>query len=239
MFSRKFFGGVAVGAAILAAAICQASASTFTDGEFNAPPGSAPFQTIDAGGSLGVWTVGTPAGASVPGSVDFINGYWQSPPTGGNSVDLDGLTPGSISQTFTSAGGTDVLSFYLSGNPDGIQAGDPNAKELQVTISTSTGYYTYTLNPLTNSKGNMEWAYETLAFSGGGSTTVTFTSLDNTPPYTGYSGFYGPVVGGIGITPIPAALPLFAGGLGLLGLVTRRRKRNGGAAVPSRLGLAA
>jgi hypothetical protein len=30
----------------------------------------------------------------------------------------------------------------------------------------------------------------------------------------------------VAATPIPAALPLFAGGLGLMGFLARRRKRN-------------
>ena len=34
-------------------------------------------------------------------------------------------------------------------------------------------------------------------------------------------------------TPLPAALPLFAGGLGMIGLLTRRRKRNAAAFAPA------
>ena len=34
-------------------------------------------------------------------------------------------------------------------------------------------------------------------------------------------------------TPIPGAIPLFAGGLGLMGLFSRRRKRKHGAAIPA------
>jgi hypothetical protein len=39
------------------------------------------------------------------------------------------------------------------------------------------------------------------------------------------------VNGEIGITPIPASLPLFAGGLGLIGLLSRRRKQKAAAAI--------
>src|SRR5664279_1282581 len=34
-------------------------------------------------------------------------------------------------------------------------------------------------------------------------------------------------------TPLPAALPLFAGGLGMIGLLAKRRKRNNAAAIPA------
>jgi hypothetical protein len=35
----------------------------------------------------------------------------------------------------------------------------------------------------------------------------------------------GPSLGNVSATPLPAALPLFASGLGALGLIARRRKR--------------
>jgi choice-of-anchor C domain-containing protein len=231
MFSQRWIGGGVVGAAMLAAAVSQASATTVPDGEFDAPPGTAPFQTVFFGNSLGTWTVGSGSTDTGSGSIDFINGYWQSPPGGGNSVDLDGDSPGSISETVTAPVGSDVLYFYLSGNPDG----QPGIKQLSVTIGGLSQTFSYTLDAIGhNSEADMYWVLESLAFTGTGSPiTLTFESLDSNSPY-------GAAVGGISIdpTPLPAALPLFAGGLGLIGLVTRRRKRNGVSMSSSEVGLA-
>ncbi|QOZ59540.1 hypothetical protein XH86_12955 [Bradyrhizobium guangdongense] len=55
-------------------------------------------------------------------------------------MDLDGNSPGSISQTLTNlAAGNYAITFYLSGNPDG----QPPTKTVQVGI-TGAGSQTYT-----------------------------------------------------------------------------------------------
>src|SRR6185437_3576563 len=106
---------ILVSAAVIAIAGFAASAANaaiIVDGDFTATPEVDPFQTLSSGASFGPWTV-------TSGSIDLIGNYWQAPPTGGHSVDLDGVAPGAISQTFTAPAGTYELSFYLSGNPDG------------------------------------------------------------------------------------------------------------------------
>ena len=59
-----------------------------------------------------------------------------------------------------------------------------------------------------------------------GSDTLTIGFRDD-PAYIGFDNFS---VTSVNATPLPATLPLFAGGLGLLGLVARRRKKKGIAA---------
>jgi hypothetical protein len=60
---------------------------------------------------------------------------------------------------------------------------------------------------------------------------ATLTGFDNTPGFfsltsQGTSGTNVSFSTTVNATPLPAALPLFAGGLGVIGLVARRRKRN-------------
>lgn len=185
------------------------AANLIIDGDFVNAPTSGGYTTYTSVSSFGPWNV-------TSGSVDLINTYWQSPsavPNGG-SVDMDGLSPGTITQNFVAPAGNYALTFDLSGNPDG----QPSTKTLQVTVGSVTQTYTYTIG--TNSHGNMQYAPETLDFtSPGGGLTLTFASLDTNSPY-------GPVVGDVSVlsaTPLPAALVLFGSGLFGLFLVARRR----------------
>ena len=95
----------------------SAQANLIANGNFSSSCQDANFCTYAAGDSTDVpgWTVSQ-------GSIDLITHYWQAPPTGGNSIDLDGFFQrgGIASTTFGTTTGSDYqLTFWLSGNPDG------------------------------------------------------------------------------------------------------------------------
>jgi choice-of-anchor C domain-containing protein len=202
-------------AAVMLGATSQASANLVADGDFTVPPVAGDFSTIDAGGTIGPWSVDT-------GSVDLIGNYWQAPPLGGGSVDLDGNAPGSISQSLDLSAGKYSLSFYLSGNPDGL----PSTKTVEVTIGGVTKTFTFTIGG--NSKSSMNWALETLAFTwGGGDTALDFISMDTGSPYGG-------VIGDVDLeaAPLPSTWSMAIIGFAGLGfLAYRRTKRDSAAAV--------
>jgi hypothetical protein len=160
-------------------------------------------------------------------SVDLIGNYWQAPPSGGGSVDLNGNQPGAISQTFN-ANGTYKLSFFLSVNPDGTSA----TNTVDVSVGNKTNVQkTYTLAG-TNTKSNMNYILETLFFTASGSTTLTFASADLPSPFP--TGAFGPVIGGVDVsaTPLPGAILLF-GSILAGGSLLLRRRRSGATTTPA------
>ena len=76
------------------------------------------FEQLNAGDtSIDGWTVDA-------GSVDWVGTYWPAQ-DGSMSIDMSGLEPGTLSQTFaTTIGNTYTVSFYLSGNPAGPPDGE-------------------------------------------------------------------------------------------------------------------
>jgi choice-of-anchor C domain-containing protein len=212
-------------AALFAVTSSQASANLISDGDFNNSNPS--FQTIGAPSSFGPWTV-------TNGSVDLIGGYWQSPsgpnfPSGTNgSVDLDGNSPGAISQTLSLAAGSYELSFYLSGNPDG----PPPTKQVGVSVGNQNDVvFAYTIGGNTHS--NMNYELETLFFTVSGPTALTFASLD-TYVVPGYGPTpYGPVIGGVDVsaTPLPSTWSMLVIGFAGLGFFACRGNRKGSAAI--------
>ena len=186
-----------------------ASAANVADGNFSEGAFAGGFQTIGGGSSIGPWTVSS-------GSVDLIGSYWQAPPTGGYSIDLDGNGPGAISQSLGLAAGHYELSFYLAGNPDG---GD-SLKSLTVSVGDASQSFSFLTTG--HSSGNMGYALETLDFTVTGATTLTFQSNDVNSPW-------GPAIGGVSIAavvPEPGSMALLLAGLGLVGVMAKRRARS-------------
>jgi choice-of-anchor C domain-containing protein len=190
-----------------------AHANLISNGNFASSCGSGTYCTYSAGDSTSIsgWTVG---GASV----DLITGYWQAPPGGGNSVDLDGLADGSVQTSFGTNTGTQyTLSFELSGNPDG---GNP-IKTVEVDVAGIIQTFTFDTSAMGNSHSDMKWVLETLVFTATGSITdLKFLSLDDP------SSSYGAVIGNVSVVPVPEPGTMALLGVGLLAMGAYARRWN-------------
>jgi choice-of-anchor C domain-containing protein len=218
----------------LVALAMPAAADIDINGLFNNGPSNPSYDTVFAGGLIGSaglpqWTVinGGPVGnTDSNGSVDWIGTFWNPPVgVGGYTVDLDGNSPGGIEQAVaTVIGQTYLLSFYLSGNPDG----PPSTKSLQVNADSNQTTLSYTV-PFGATEPNLTWTQESFQFTAtNSSTNISFVSLDpltenNAPPA------FGPVLAGVSLAAVPEAgfyaYLLFALGTGALLVFVRRTLR--------------
>jgi choice-of-anchor C domain-containing protein len=182
---RRTGFGIAIGTVAALALSGGALAFTgLTNGSFENgayADGGSGFEQLNAGDtSITGWTVDA-------GSVDWIGGYW-TPEQGQMSLDLSGTEAGTISQTFdTTIGNTYTVSFFLSGNPDGL----PTTKTLNVTATgAAPASYTY---DVTGTRTNMNWAQESYEFlATSASTTLSFVSTT--------AGAFGPALDDVVVT---------------------------------------
>ena len=187
-----------------------ASASLVSDGNFTAAGTPSTYTTFNKGQTMGGWSV-------VAGSVDLIGEYWQSPPGGGNSVDMAGNSSGTISQTISDlvVGQEYKLTFALSGNPDG----QPGVKELGIGLTVGGGFpyaFSYTIGA--NSRLDMKYQLETEYFT---ATTTSEMLQFQDLSYLNYSGYngstpWGAVIGNVVLSAVPEPTTVVAGALLLL-----------------------
>ena len=206
-----------VGAAAILAFASMANASGISNGGFElGSPNAALFQTIGAGNSTTItdWTVGG-------SSIDWIHGYWEG--SSGSlldkSVDLSGNQHGSISQVISDlvSGQWYKLSFDTALNPDEIP-GPAISQSLSWSLGAQNGVATGTTHP------NTAWTSFDFLFQWAGASTATLLFATTVSPN---NCCYGPALDNVALeaVPLPAALPLFAAGLGIMGYFGSRRRR--------------
>jgi choice-of-anchor C domain-containing protein len=210
---------LAIAAATSIGLCSSANAAFFQNGSFELGIANiGQFTTLNAGDNASItgWTVGT-------GNIDYIGTYWTSV-DGNRSLDLNGLVPGSIFQTFdVVTGQTYQVTFDIAGNP----AGGPTLKTL--TTSTNETIVLPSFNTTGKTLANMGWTPVSFNFTATGP-TETLTFLSTTTTDSGVNGLptaFGPALDNVSVTAVPEPSTWAMMILGFLGvgLASYRRKR--------------
>jgi choice-of-anchor C domain-containing protein len=146
------------------------------------------FQTLSAGTPFSGWTVES-------GTVDVIGTYWNHNGAAG-SIDLDGSSPGAISQQMATVPGmTYTVRFDMAGNGDG---GSPT-KALELSAGDSSAKFEWN-KPANWSKQSMGYETREFTFVATSETTkIVFAS--QTQPNAVNGPYFGAVITKINVTP--------------------------------------
>lgn len=209
-----------VGAAVIAACSTGANASMVTNGDFDGTIAAANYQTVNSFDNTTIpgWTVSA-------GSVEWINNYWfgSSLLPGDHSIDLSGNSQGTIQQSITGLVLNQwyKLTFDVALNPDRA----PPSQTLNFSLGTAlegiVGSATGTTNPKNSSWTPYAFSFQWLGLSD----TALLVFASTVPSATNCC--FGPALDNVELNavPLPAALPLFAAGLGAMGYFGSRRRR--------------
>ncbi len=217
----KRFALVAIAGAVLAGTAFQAKATQYIL--------NGGFET----GDFTDWTVvSSEPGCTTCLAVDQLSTGVGYGPQSGTYFAYLGTNPAStISQTFTdTAGQTLTVSFYYASNGD-LNPTPPTSNQLEALFNGTVEFNATNIVSAGVVGGTTIPLYyeETFSVTATGSDTLTFSSFDvpsalalDSVTVTSTS---------VSTTPLPAALPLFASGLGAMGLFGWRRKRKASAAI--------
>lgn len=201
---RKLSALAGVAALILAAPM--AHANLLSNGGFESSTFNGAFAQLNSGARLGAWSVDS-------GSVDIVNRYWQHA-EGNYSLDLNGNSGGRISQTFGTVVGQQYnVSFSLAGNAEG-------GGSLKLVDAGVTGVHTFTFDSTGRSPSNMGWVSEGFSFIATAASSTLYFQGNNK------NSVWGAALDNVSVTavPEPSTYAMLAAGLGLMGLIARRRR---------------
>ena len=191
--SMKFIKTMAASAAsvIMAGGMAGSAlaVSPISNGSFETGPTPGAFVTLGAGDtSITGWKV-------TMGNIDYIGSYWMSS-DGNRSLDLNGITPGGISQNLVTAmGHTYKVTFDMAGNPDGA-AWSPVVKTMNVDTGGLPTKYSFDTTGMSDL--SMGWMPETYTFTAtGASTPLTFTSTTG-----GTFPWFGPALDNVAVSDV-------------------------------------
>jgi len=208
---------------LVAGMFAQVSAAPFQNGGFEVGPNS-PVNFCGVCGAPYIGTFFAPfAGITgwnlTAGSVDIIGLPGWSPSEGTRSIDLDGLSAGTLAQTFdTILGTTYKVSFDLAAN---FYAG----QTIKSVLVTAPGFsQTYTFNSTGRTALNMGWQTNTFQFvAAGSSSTLSFASQDVA------TSAFGPALDNVTVNAVGAAVPepstWLLAGISLSIIATKRCRR--------------
>ena len=212
------------------------AANLLTNGGFETPVQGAPdFAAFNVGTQTPTnyitgWTV-TQGNVDLTTAVDYGPGANTLDPSSVQDIDLIGNSQGSngvfggLSQSFaTVAGQTYQLTFDYSHNPGHSSPSGSYAAQVSV-VDGNNPASSLLSTVVSQANGAAPW----VAFSQDFTATSTLTLLSFTDTQGAVdAGIYLDDVSvqqvNAAATPIPGALPLFAGGLGFVGYLTRRKR---------------
>jgi choice-of-anchor C domain-containing protein len=190
----------------------EARANLIVNGSFETPSGGTHFAGDT---SISGWSI-------ISGSVDLVNTSFYNAFTGQQSLDLDGVGPGAIAQTFATTPGTPyVLSFEYANNPFG-----PTLVPTATVTLTDTGGNTLFSQNVSHSgsqAGAMNYDLFTTNFTAT-SLTTRFILTSKDP----LGSVNGPAIDFVSVdtapsVPEPGSIALM--GIGLLGLAYAKFRR--------------
>ncbi len=156
--------------------------------------------TMDEGTSLTTYTAGDVLGGIdghwqvISGDV-AVQGHWGQSPLGGNAVNLDGTTPGAISQTFSTVPGkTYVVNFAMTGDFS-------KAFSKSMTVSAGGSSETFVVDvPAGWETDNLLWNHRSMTFTANSiDTTLTFAADSS-------ASIDAPVIGDVQVVEVPVGV---------------------------------
>ncbi len=237
--SASFRNALLTAAVVLATGSGAAQANLLTNGSFedttNFVNQGNDTMTVGVGSTtISGWTVnGAASGNDGVAWIGPANPFGIAAQDGSYSLDLTGYTNGApyagVQQSVaTTSGDTYALTFYLGAEISGVGT-------YSIDACGGSTCQTSSVNIVTAGSGSPvnSWTLETLDFTATSASTLISLLGTNSGGVQEYIGLdnVNLIDTGASATPLPAALPLFATGLGAMGLFGWRRKRKSAAAI--------